>query len=981
MSNLLGSSTLSPLGTPSLLTPGVESSYRLGTPLGQQDFTQQFLATQQPILSQSTVTSSQPTLLSQQFTTATQPASNQSLLSTLQSSTLQSSVASQQSPTSQRSPNLRAAASARASLARRSLSPRRTPTAGRNGLSANGFATGAAMSPLAALSADFQTPSVANSLSASSYNSLSNPLSNSRPTESLDQLLEEFASLSPNRSPYPSANTTSPQLFTASVYPSPNSPPYPLGLSDNERSASSNGSTLLGQPSVDETNDANDNSLEGLLEQFDQTSSVMSARNAEGEILANSTTEQVNNDQAEAMRISLGTNQQLYGFFDKYAEHDSYTRKCYLAGQRFYQVLAPYPGLVKSEAYIRINALAGTKHIEIDNESGDEIGEIDEIYGSLEISPIKLDPEDFMEARDNANAAGERYIIIKFIVDISPDKNDYRGAVHCNLLYIDEKKRKIHRFEPLWDEVFSPIIDQRLKAFFAQNLPGYKFKTSKQHPQQARTETCPSKGHCLSFILKKAMIIINDLRDEDGKLLKYGEDKDVEELKILKFADAIEREYDPIEGDARLESGVVLGTQYNPYVYDPYNNYGYVYPPAVYPAPVPVAPVYVDNYSSGTGAGFLGGLALGSLVGGSTGYNRGYRGGYSGGYRGGYSGGGGGHYHGHSGGRSHHGPPDFMREAGTCPSSKSEMGQAPWGGNYEQEFVTPYGGRSEYGCGCTGSSSAKYGSRGQYGSYGYVSSSYPSGKYKKEKSYNPSPKKETDEYEYALGGASRTRQTFGPWDKKKKPAKGTDHNYSNNADDTDDMSNVMGGADQSQLAGTGRGWRKAYGPNSPNMSQQELALAPTPRRKGHVRNKFDFLPADEYQRQMAAMKMRGQYGDFKDSKLNPANWSRAGQVTGGAVAAGALGLAVGAPALGVLGLAALGGTAAGIAGHQHDKKEFAKYEQEQAAKNQSGQNSQYQQQQQYQARQQEQQRQYQQNQQQYDSGSDYDSDDGSYSFF
>ena len=53
-----------------------------------------------------------------------------------------------------------------------------------------------------------------------------------------------------------------------------------------------------------------------------------------------------------------GTMEQLQGFFEKYANHQGRSSKCFLDGRYFWKVLASYPGLVESEMYIRINQSA-----------------------------------------------------------------------------------------------------------------------------------------------------------------------------------------------------------------------------------------------------------------------------------------------------------------------------------------------------------------------------------------------------------------------------------------------------------------------------------------------------------------------------------------------------------------------------------------------------------------------------------------------
>lgn len=227
-------------------------------------------------------------------------------------------------------------------------------------------------------------------------------------------------------------------------------------------------------------------------------------------------------DEVEDLDVRLGSADQLITFFQKYDKHQTKSSKCYLDGRYFWQVLAPYDGLVKSEFYIRIN-----------QEEDDILERGGEIRKRLFESFLAFDLADLI-ATKGTNA---RYRLIKLIVDVSNEKDSPSGSVHANLLYIDTKTKEIIRFEPLTNQSYTEPINKMLKSFWKALFPEYTFRMLDEHPQLPFTESCPSKGMCAAYVLLKAMLLVN------GKDSHFSNDHEREEDRIQKFADAIEIEY------------------------------------------------------------------------------------------------------------------------------------------------------------------------------------------------------------------------------------------------------------------------------------------------------------------------------------------------------------------------------------------------------------------------------------------------------
>lgn len=284
------------------------------------------------------------------------------------------------------------------------------------------------------------------------------------------------------------------------------------------------------------------------------------------------------NDEAE----EGGTIEQLTGFFKKYANFRGKSTRCALDGRYFWKVLKPYIGLVPSEIYIRINDIPET---------------------ITDVAPIAWDHEEVDKIETD-----KRYRLVKIIIDVDKDPASNKGSVHSNLLYIDTVAKEVVRFEPLADFPYTEAVNDRLREFFSQFLPNFRYRVRADHPQLSSTEKCPTKGMCAAYVLKAAMLLVNGMPS-----LMNGSYVD-EEKKILRFAAAIQEEYgmfddyededNEVAVESGLGSGLLVGglgvaagvglasLYYNsrdPYYYD------HVHPAPVYNTMYP-APYYGYTY-------------------------------------------------------------------------------------------------------------------------------------------------------------------------------------------------------------------------------------------------------------------------------------------------------------------------------------------------------------------------------------------------
>ena len=240
----------------------------------------------------------------------------------------------------------------------------------------------------------------------------------------------------------------------------------------------------------------------------------------------------------------MGTEQQLVTFFDRYANHQGLSDKCALDGRYFFKVLAPYGGLVDSELFLRINQ--GPATIDCNGK----------LHRSFEALDVAFDVNDLARTKDSP----ARYRLMKLIIDIGNDPSENTGGVHTNLVYADTQTKQIVRFEPMYDEYYSEKINDILKRYFAKLLPDYSYEMLNEHPQLPTTESCPSKGMCAAYVLKKAMMLVT------GNDRPLDRDPKEEELKIMQFADAVETEYGLLPDDDEPEHGLTIGFTPRPYV-------------------------------------------------------------------------------------------------------------------------------------------------------------------------------------------------------------------------------------------------------------------------------------------------------------------------------------------------------------------------------------------------------------------------------
>ena len=263
----------------------------------------------------------------------------------------------------------------------------------------------------------------------------------------------------------------------------------------------------------------------------------------------------------------MGTEQQLATFFQRYANHQGLSDKCALDGRYFWRTLSSYPGLVDSDLFLRINQ--GPAVVACGGK----------VHRSFEALDIAFDINDLARTKDSS----VRYRLIKLIIDIGNDPSENTGGVHTNLIYIDTKTKHVVRFEPMYDEYYSEKINDILKKYFAKLLPDYHYRMLHEHPQLPTTESCPSKGMCAAYVLKKAMMLVT------GNDRPLNRDPKDEELKIMQFADAIETEYGILPADNEPEHGLTLAISPRAYAspYGPTVMYGpgtipYAYPPEYY---------------------------------------------------------------------------------------------------------------------------------------------------------------------------------------------------------------------------------------------------------------------------------------------------------------------------------------------------------------------------------------------------------------
>lgn len=234
--------------------------------------------------------------------------------------------------------------------------------------------------------------------------------------------------------------------------------------------------------------------------------------------------------------MAPGTTKQLVEFWEKYTGYDKQSDKCYLDGRYFYKVLFPFKGLCLDEFYLQVHH---GLYVELDNGC----------KGRTLDTKIDFDP-------GILNLAEGPLRLVKMVIAGTIESDENKGTLHCNLLYFDYKKMEIVRFEPILDQHYTPYVNLKLKEYFKEIMPDFTYRMLDCHPQLIKSDRCPSKGMCMAYVLKLAMILIstsNDFIIHDVCPFIY--DYDEEEERILRFASAIETEYGSLLGKPELEYG------------------------------------------------------------------------------------------------------------------------------------------------------------------------------------------------------------------------------------------------------------------------------------------------------------------------------------------------------------------------------------------------------------------------------------------
>ena len=244
--------------------------------------------------------------------------------------------------------------------------------------------------------------------------------------------------------------------------------------------------------------------------------------------------------------IKLGTMDQLLNFWHKYKHHSKFSQKCYLDSRYFETVLFPFKGLVLNEMIIRVHH---GEFVELENGCKGRTIDLN----------IDFDPNAINLALGNLR-------LIKVIINGTTDKDPNLATLHTNLIFINYHKKQIVRFEPLFDEHYTFYIDDKLRHYFKDILPGFHYKLMKCHPQRVISNNCPGKGMALAYVLKLAMVLISESIDNEVEnICPFNFSYDEEQARISRFSDAIETEYGQLIGDFEREFGFVDNFQESKY--------------------------------------------------------------------------------------------------------------------------------------------------------------------------------------------------------------------------------------------------------------------------------------------------------------------------------------------------------------------------------------------------------------------------------
>jgi hypothetical protein len=220
--------------------------------------------------------------------------------------------------------------------------------------------------------------------------------------------------------------------------------------------------------------------------------------------------------------MNMASENKLATFFERYENYEKKADDATINPKHFWDILSPYEGLVRSEMHIRIDQ----DEITFDSEGRSR--------REFEVSEVHFDLGELQKTI----GISRRYRLIKFIIELSDDRNLQLGKTHTNLIYIDTKTKDVVRFEPMFNPYTEPI-NTILTDYFTSVLPQYKYSMLKEHPQSS-----PEMDE--AFVLKKAMLLVNGI---DVSMV----DSISEREKILKFAHAIEIEQ---KDDAGKEYGL-----------------------------------------------------------------------------------------------------------------------------------------------------------------------------------------------------------------------------------------------------------------------------------------------------------------------------------------------------------------------------------------------------------------------------------------
>ena len=123
-------------------------------------------------------------------------------------------------------------------------------------------------------------------------------------------------------------------------------------------------------------------------------------------------------------------------------------------------------------------------------------------------------------------------IRVKIRIKESGSKNIMR---HSNLLVIDQDRREALRFEPMLEHVYHDEINEVMKKYVEEFLPGYTFVEIENHPQTYDT-TCEDKGMCVAYVIKAALMFAMNVDDHSDEEMTAEESLD----DIKRFASAVE---------------------------------------------------------------------------------------------------------------------------------------------------------------------------------------------------------------------------------------------------------------------------------------------------------------------------------------------------------------------------------------------------------------------------------------------------------